>query len=212
MRSLTSNIQLLELQDQRVMPWKNGGGITRELAVYPADAGLDGKPFLWRISIAEVANDGSFSGFPGYDRDIMLVAGRGMELSVQDQAPIKISDCYKPLRFSGDVPTHCRLLDGPVRDFNVMSARGKIEQRCEVISGGASEATWQRNSGTLFCHCLHGTLIVKLPGKTEWNLTAGQSLWFSTEGSSENARVLLVPNSPATVAVLVTLRHAMRVT
>ncbi|HEX5340329.1 MAG TPA: HutD family protein [Gammaproteobacteria bacterium] len=207
MRNLTGNIRLLELQDQRVMPWKNGGGVTRELAVYPADAGLDGKPFLWRISIAEVAGDGPFSVFPGCDRDIMLIAGRGMELGVPGQAPMRVDKPYRPLRFSGDTATHCRLLDGPVRDFNVMSVRGEIEHHCEVISGGASEATWERNSGTLFCHCLHGTLIVKLPGTTEWNLNAGQSLCFPAEDSGEAVRVLLAPNSPATVAVLVTLRH-----
>ncbi|MGH8373437.1 MAG: HutD/Ves family protein [Gammaproteobacteria bacterium] len=208
MQTLTGNIQLLEVQDQRVMSWKNGGGVTRELAVYPADAGLGGNPFLWRISIADVAADGPFSAFPGYDRSIMLIAGKGMELTMQDEPSVQVSSHYRPLRFSGDVQTRCRLLDGPVRDFNVMSARGKFGHRCEAISGGAATATWQRSLETLFCHCLHGRLIVKLRDSAEWNLTAGQSIWFPAEVSPETIQILLVPNSPAAIAVLVTLQNA----
>jgi uncharacterized protein len=207
MQTLTGNIRLLDVQDQRVMPWKNGGGITRELAVHPEDAGLDGKPFLWRISIAEIAADGPFSAFPGYDRSIMLIAGNGMELAVQGEKPIRLSGHYEPWRFSGDVPTQCRLLDGPVRDFNVMTARGQIEHHCEVISGGASEAIWKRGSETLFCHCLNGNLMVKLRDAVEWSLGAGQCIWFPADAVVGILRVLMAPDAPATAAVLVTLRH-----
>lgn len=31
------------------VPWKNGGGLTREVAAFPADAGLD--TFVWRVSV-----------------------------------------------------------------------------------------------------------------------------------------------------------------
>lgn len=208
MRSFAGDIRLLELQDQRIMPWKNGGGITRELAVFPGHAALAGtEPFLWRISIADIAADGPFSAFPGYDRSIMLIAGQGMELDMQDAAPVQLRECYKPLRFSGDTPTYCRLLDGPVRDFNVMSARGRIEHHCEIVSGGAAEAVWERGAMTVFCHCLHGNLIVKLRDMAEWNLTAGQSLWLPKGATRETTPALLAPNTPQTVAALVTLRH-----
>lgn len=207
MQQLAADIQLLGPEDARSMPWKNGAGVTRELAIHPPGAGLDGTPFLWRISIAEVAADGPFSAFPGYDRSIMLVAGQGMQLSVAGEAPVRLAACYRPWRFSGDASTQCHLLSGPVRDFNVMSKRGVIEHRCDVISGGASEAAWRRASQTLFCHCLHGNLIVKIAGIAEWSLNAGQSLWLPASGSGETAQIVLVPNSPHTVAVLVTLQQ-----
>ena len=44
----------------RAMPWKNGQGITHEIAREPAA----GDSFLWRLSIAEVAADGDFSLVP----------------------------------------------------------------------------------------------------------------------------------------------------
>jgi len=58
--------------DYRAMAWKNGQGMTREIAREPGDG-----DFLWRLSIAEVAASGDFSLFPGYDRTITLIEGAG---------------------------------------------------------------------------------------------------------------------------------------
>ncbi len=44
------------------MPWKNGGGETAEIAVFPPSADLS--EFGWRISMATVSSDGPFSAFP----------------------------------------------------------------------------------------------------------------------------------------------------
>jgi len=56
----------LQSSGYRAMVWKNGQGITHEIAREPAL----GDAFLWRLSIAEVAADGDFSLFPGADRTI----------------------------------------------------------------------------------------------------------------------------------------------
>ena len=61
--------------DYRRMPWRNGGGVTTEIAIAPDGAGLVGERFLYRVSIADVMSDGPFSRFEGYDRHIMLPAG-----------------------------------------------------------------------------------------------------------------------------------------
>jgi environmental stress-induced protein Ves len=42
------------------MPWKNGGGVTRELLAWPG-----GGDWQVRISVAEIEADGPFSSFPG---------------------------------------------------------------------------------------------------------------------------------------------------
>jgi environmental stress-induced protein Ves len=49
---------LLRGVDLVAAPWKNGGGVTREVAAFPAGAGLDA--FVWRVSIADVAQAGPF--------------------------------------------------------------------------------------------------------------------------------------------------------
>ncbi|WP_423192380.1 HutD family protein [Cupriavidus sp. H18C2] len=104
-------------------PWKNGGGSTREIAVWPPGAGMD--TFDWRISVADIATDGPFSAFPGIDRQIVLMEGAGVHLQAHDD-----SFCHKlvrvgePFAFSGDTAVHATLVDGPTRDFNVMTRRG----------------------------------------------------------------------------------------
>ena len=58
-------MKILRHEDYKVMPWKNGGGITTEIWVSPEGSGLAGVPFDWRVSIADVATDGPFSKFAG---------------------------------------------------------------------------------------------------------------------------------------------------
>src|SRR6188508_1501701 len=105
-------MRLLRPGDYRVMPWKNGGGSTTELAIFPADSGLSGSPFVWRVSIADVAADGPFSRFPGYDRHIMVVEGGGMVLDAGADGEIELSEALVPASFSGDWSVEGRLLRG----------------------------------------------------------------------------------------------------
>ncbi|MCX2183862.1 HutD family protein [Streptomyces sp. SKN60] len=112
--------RLLRAHDRPATPWRNGGGVTREVAAGPADAGLD--DFTWRVSLADVAAGGPFSAFPGVDRIITVVDGPGMELTV-DGTPHLVDTAYEPFAFSGDAATDCRLLGGPLVDFNVMTRR-----------------------------------------------------------------------------------------
>ena len=51
---------LIRLNEVAPVPWRNGGGVTRELLAWPS-------PGDWalRISVAEVERDGPFSRYPG---------------------------------------------------------------------------------------------------------------------------------------------------
>jgi environmental stress-induced protein Ves len=111
----------LKPADYRVMPWKNGGGTTTEIMVEPGGAATG---YDWRLSIADVAQSGPFSDFSGYDRAIMLVEGAGFNLTF-DQAPAQsVARCFDPVRFDGAWQTDCTLIDGPVRDFNLIVRHG----------------------------------------------------------------------------------------
>jgi environmental stress-induced protein Ves len=115
-------MRILRQEDYKVMPWKNGGGITTEIWVSPEGSGLARAPFDWRVSIADVAIDGPFSKFAGYDRHIMLLDGQGMRLETEESGRIDL-DLYSPAAFSGDWTVMGKLVAGPVRDFNLMVAR-----------------------------------------------------------------------------------------
>jgi len=95
------------------VPWKNGGGVTRELAT----GGGSGSAWGWRVSLAEVAADGPFSVFPGVDRVIAVIEGAGMDLVAPDGVRTAL-ELFEPVRFSGEAVVSGRLRDGPVRDLN----------------------------------------------------------------------------------------------
>ncbi|WP_042367118.1 HutD/Ves family protein [Streptacidiphilus neutrinimicus] len=116
-----TTLQVLRAADRVASPWKNGGGVTREVASSPSGAG----EFDWRVSLADVASGGPFSFFEGVDRIITVVRGEGMALTV-DGVETVVSERFSPFAFSGDARTDCRLLGGPLVDFNVMTRRGAV--------------------------------------------------------------------------------------
>lgn len=118
-------VRRLTRADYRRMPWRNGGGWTTEIARAPAG---DDDAFDWRVSIAEIARDGAFSRFDGVDRCLVLLEGAGMELRVAGD-PILLDRRGQAIDFAGEAEVHCRLLDGPTRDFNVFSRRGRCAHR-----------------------------------------------------------------------------------
>jgi environmental stress-induced protein Ves len=114
------------------VPWKNGGGTTRQLAVGPADATAD--DFLWRLSIARIDAPGSFSVFSGIDRTILLWRGDGVTLRSPAWPDHRLDDPRVPFRFRGEEEVVCDLLGGPTQDLNLMVRRGHAVATFEVIS------------------------------------------------------------------------------
>jgi environmental stress-induced protein Ves len=131
---------VLRWSEYRSMPWKNGGGMTREVASGAVQGRLtpaepeDG--FDWRVSVADVDAGGSFSSFPGIDRVITLVEGEGMVLTV-DGTRHSVSP-LSPFAFSGDATTDCLLEGGAVRDMNVMTRRGRATARVRIVAVAAA--------------------------------------------------------------------------
>lgn len=125
-------MRILRAADYRVMPWKNGGGTTTEIAVSPDGAGLD--DFDWRISMAQVGTSGPFSSFAGIDRTLTVLTGEGIVLDIAGQPPARLTTASAPLAFPGDAPTSARLIDGPITDLNVMTRRGRMAHTVERLS------------------------------------------------------------------------------
>ncbi|MGX5181917.1 HutD/Ves family protein [Streptomyces avermitilis] len=123
---------LLPAAERVAVAWKNGGGVTREIAAAPP--GADMAAFAWRVSLAEVAADGPFSAFPEVERTLTLVEGAGMDLTVGGRRRL-VDTRYVPQDFPGDVPTDCRLLGGPVVNLNVMWRRGGAAPAVAVVRG-----------------------------------------------------------------------------
>ena len=124
-------MKIIRARDCRTTPWKNGGGSTTEIAVEPSGASLD--TFAWRISVASVAADGPFSEFPGIDRTLAVLRGKGVALTIGSNASVTLECGAEPISFAGDVPTWARLIAGEITDLNVMTRRGRFSHRLRRI-------------------------------------------------------------------------------
>jgi environmental stress-induced protein Ves len=117
---------ILRAAQRSAVAWKNGGGLTHEVAVHPPGSDLDS--FDWRVSLAEVRQGGPFSVFPGVDRHLALISGR-LELSIAGRDALTLAPDSLPLVFAGDVPASAAPVQAPVRDLNVMTRRGRCQAR-----------------------------------------------------------------------------------
>lgn len=151
--------RVLRAQDRPATRWKNGGGLTREVAADGSGAGLE--DFVWRVSLADVARGGPFSSFAGVDRIITVVDGAGMELNV-DGASHTIADAYEPFSFPGDAVTDCRLLSGPIVDLNVMTRRTRATAHVRMAREGFSVVP--RTGVLVLVMALAGTVAVEESG------------------------------------------------
>lgn len=118
--------------EARRVPWKNGGGITLELAVEPPGATLE-TGFAWRLSRAEVTVSGPFSAFPGIERTLLLLAGDGFRLDFGEQGAVTLDRPLEPVRFPGDWPARADLLGGPSVDLNLMVDPARCRARLESL-------------------------------------------------------------------------------
>lgn len=121
--------------------WKNGAGWTREIHAEPvaspgegadagdagADRGVAAEEWSWRLSIAEIEQDGPFSVFPGVDRELVLLQGHGLRLRFEDGAEHVLVPPFQRLRFAGERGVVGELTDGRTEDFNVMWRRDRVE-------------------------------------------------------------------------------------
>jgi hypothetical protein len=85
--------------------------------------------------------DGSFSAFPGIDRQIMLLDGAGVRLQAQDGSfDHRLDQPHQPFAFAGEVALDSTLLNGPTRDLNVMTRRGKVRAEVELVHTAFEQA------------------------------------------------------------------------
>jgi uncharacterized protein len=144
------NFQCINAAAVTPQTWRNGGGQTRELLLWPPTT----TPEAWqlRITLAEVAQDGPFSAFPGVQRHFVVVGGCGLSLHWPDDGDWQtLLPGHPPLSFDGAQPPDCRLLPASADvtrhhsiDLNLMT-RGLQGQMVAMQAGvGMHFATAQR--------------------------------------------------------------------
>jgi environmental stress-induced protein Ves len=190
----------LRVADQPVLPWKNGGGTTREVAIAKYGRGAG---FRWRVSVAQVSKDGPFSLYPGIDRTLWLLRGKGMILDVEG-VERRIAQRFERFDFRGESQIKARLIDGPNEDLNLMVERASTRATARLLAlqaGGAevvrAESSSSSRQGEHLVLVLGGALVCFVGGEMV-ELEVGDALrWTTVPGDdvllrAQGARVELL--------------------
>src|SRR5258707_4970747 len=130
-------------------PWKNGGGVTTDIA-FNGDT--------WRFSRTPITVAGPFSDYTGFDRLQVLVAGSGLVLQTPS-GEIDVRRPFRPVRFAGETPIVSRLEAGPVEVINLMGDRSRVHIDLAVLEVGASR---QLGPGVHIAYCAGGHALLRL--------------------------------------------------
>jgi len=153
-------IQIIHPNQFKTIPWKNGKGQTTELAI-SKDGTLNN--FDWRLSIASVVEDGPFSDFSGYERNLILLEGNGITLT-HDKQPVVLDQPFSRSRFNGASKTIGQLIDGPIKDFNLMTKQGKYHVLVESYIDQTQIKMIAKNLCFIYSH-QYETVISSAKGK-----------------------------------------------
>ncbi|MEJ7747262.1 MAG: HutD family protein [Luteimonas sp.] len=114
--------RVIPANEYRRQRWRNSAGWTREICKSP-----DVDDWHWRLSIAEIEQDAQFSSFPGIDRELVLLSGRGLNLRFDHSELHHLEPPHGRARFAGERGVRGELVDGPTHDFNLMWRRDAID-------------------------------------------------------------------------------------
>jgi uncharacterized protein len=156
----------IALQDVTPTPWRNGGGMTHELVVFPVR-----EHWHWRMSIAAIDRPGPFSRFEGVQRWLTVLQGSGVRLSVGGTSH-KLTPASEPLPFDGAAEALCEPLGGATLDFNLMvrQGRGHMQRVCGdialAVASGSAIALWSGNEAARAT--FEGQTMELAPGCLAW--------------------------------------------
>jgi hypothetical protein len=173
---------LIPLATLQAAPWKNGGGSTTEIAVWPPGAQFDA--FDWRISLATIAADGPFSVFTGIDRTLTLVDGGGVDLALDDGRSVALRPDHPTFVFAGELKIDASLAHGATTDFNVMTRRAHCVHRLERVRFSGHRQV-SRNRATTLLFLAEGTQAQCHCDGQQFALTRGDALLLDLDDASE---------------------------
>lgn len=175
--------RIFPAEQMTAMPWKNGGGMTREIFRFPEG----GDAWLWRMSVAEVASDGPFSAFPGCMRSLTLLSGEGMRLDFTGRS-VELLPPHSSVLFSGEEALSAHLIDGPTTDFNAIWRTDSVSVTVERRAMQGSLWFMPEPGTSWFLYILSGHGVVKSdPDRPAF--AGGDAIWLQPE--SDEPRLIL---------------------
>lgn len=145
-------MKLIRAEELRQGRWRNGLGISWDVATCPQDE----TEFGWRLAIARIDGDVPFSHYANVDRIFTLIDGVGLDLIFEDGRNLAVDRLFEPHAYACDVATLCRLRDGPCRALNLFVRRDAWKAAVEIRSGRVAVS----HHGPILVHALDGSVSI----------------------------------------------------
>ena len=170
-------LTILSPETFKTIPWKNGLGHTTELAI---NSGGNLDNFGWRLSIASVVNDGDFSNFSGYQRHLVLIEGEGLILDHHNGDVDELANLLDVAHFDGGSKTCGRLVNGAIKDFNIMTNKQSFaaEVNCHVEQHSADISFF--SDKLIFAYSLKNEMSIEHGSKPTISVPAGHLAQLET--------------------------------
>jgi environmental stress-induced protein Ves len=135
-RSFTS--ETLDPRAYRRTPWKNGGGVTIDIACayHPGTSSDDWNGIVWRFGRTRIERPGPFSDLSGYDRILSVIEGRGLVLRREAAPEIDVREAFRPVSFPGEWSIESKLEAGAVGVLNLITDRRSARGEVRFLSAG----------------------------------------------------------------------------
>lgn len=176
--------KLIRYAEHTEMPWKNGGGSTREIA-----REVDGARPYWRLSLATVDKSGPFSILPGCERIILLLDGQPMSLHFDDGEVMTLSR-GEPRLFSCERPLQAVLQDsGERRDLNLIWNRDALNANVQVLSLNGHSMFASSATNVTLVVATKGSSLARVDKGAPYQIVPGDTLVLGNQDSDRQPTV-----------------------
>jgi environmental stress-induced protein Ves len=170
--------------------WKNGKGVSLEIAAEPAGASVNSENLLWRLALARMTEAAPFSSYPGFSRFLSLTEGSELRLErASGQILLRPGDIY---HLEGEEEVS-GLPTGSVADVGLIYRRGQVKALMEALDFTGRSRSFRLESRQNFFYIVSGKFAASCyPGEARFSLEAGMVLRVDGSGPVEHV-VLLEP-------------------
>ena len=173
-------LTIIQSDQFKTVPWKNGLGHTTELAINDGGTLND---FDWRLSIASVITDGEFSNFFGYQRNLVLIEGNGLTLDHQNDAVDKLTNILDIAKFDGGCRTLGKLSNGSIKDFNIITNKETVNTNVRCYREFQEIIVKLTPTSLCFAYSLTDDMVVDIFEQKNTSISVGHLVKLSARDS-----------------------------